>query len=66
MKDDTYYVCQAAREYGTIFNDEFLRWCFSEGNYSLGQVIWDTAILLVMLAVSGAIIWYWIGVFRRD
>ena len=65
MKDDTYHTCQAAREYGTIFTDDFLQWCFSEGKYSLGQVIWDTAMLLVMFAVGGAIIWYWIGVFRR-
>ena len=64
VKDEAYYVCQAAREYGTIFSDEFLRWCFSDGHYSLGQMIWDTALLLVMFAVGGAIIWYWVGVFR--
>ena len=25
MNNDTYEVCQAAREYGTIFHDEFLQ-----------------------------------------
>ena len=56
--------CQAAREYGTIFHDDFLQWCFMEGHYTPFQVLMDLALLAVCLAAGVAIIGYYVLVVR--
>ncbi len=56
--------CQTAREYGTIFRDEFLQWCFMEGYYTPFQVLVDLGLLAVCLAVGIAIIGYYVLVLK--
>ena len=46
-------ACQFARQYGTIFNDEFLQACFREGFYTPAQLLWD---LLASVYAIGAVI----------
>ena len=57
-------ACQLAREYGTIFNDEFLQWCFTEGHYTPFQVLVDLAVLAIALLAGVAILAYYALVIR--
>ena len=57
-------TCQTAREFGTLFNDEFLRWRFSEGLYTPFQVLTDAALLIIALTSIGLIVWYWIFILK--
>ena len=66
MIDDMYDACQVARDWGTIFHDEFLQWCYSEGLYTPLQVLIDSALMLAALVGGAAILWYWVSLFRRD
>lgn len=63
-RHEIYETCQTAREYGSIFHDDFLRWCFLEGLYTPFQLLIDMAVLLIGLAVGiGIIAFYWITIF---
>ena len=57
-------TCQAAREYGTIFHDDFLQWCFMEGYYMPFQVLVDVPLLAVAVLVGVGIIAYYVLVIR--
>ena len=59
-------ACQIARQYGAIFNDEFLRRCFMEDHYTPAQVLYDLAVLVVAVAaLVGYIAFYAVALFCR-
>ena len=59
-------TCQTARDFGTVFTDEFLRWCFMNGHYTPLQVFVDMAVRVFVIAAGfGILAYYFIVLFRR-